>query len=103
MTLDPNFIDDANLIIGDNGLITTQLTSSEMIEEIKAINEYYKQIYETDEDFIKIIDYKKEFIEERMIDFDNDKELQEIFNYDKEAYREYSEKFYEDKILKKSR
>lgn len=51
MTLAPNFIDDANLITDDNGnLITSQFTSSEMIEEIKAINEYYKQEYETDEE-----------------------------------------------------
>ena len=104
MTLALNFIDNANLITDDNGnLITSQFTSSEMIEEIKTINEYYKQEYETDEDLIKIIDYEKEFIEECMIDFDNNKELQKIFNYDREAYREYSEKlfnkFYEDEMF----
>lgn len=103
MTLAPNFIDDANLITDDNGnLITSQFTSSEMIEEIKAINKYYKQEYETDEDLIKIIDYKKEFIEECMIDFDNNKELQKIFNYDREAYIEYSEKLF-NKFYEKSR
>lgn len=103
MTLAPNFIDDANLITDDNGnLITSQFTSSEMIEEIKAINKYYKQEYETDEDLIKIIDYKKEFIEECMIDFDNNKELQKIFNYDREAYMEYSEKLF-NKFYEKSR
>lgn len=103
MTLAPNFIDDTNLITDDNGnLITSQFTSSEMIEEIKAINKYYKQEYETDEDLIKIIDYKKEFIEECMIDFDNNKELQKIFNYDREAYIEYSEKLF-NKFYEKSR
>ena len=85
MTLDPNLFLKARLETDEYGSWQTSIfTPDDMIEEIKRINEDYKKLYETDDDLIKIIDYKKEFIEESMADFDNNKELQKDFNYDRE-------------------
>ena len=95
MTLDPNLFLKARLETDEYGSWQTSIfTPDDMIEEIKRINEDYKKLYETDDDLIKIIDYKKEFIEESMADFDNNKELQKDFNYDRELYKKYSEKLF---------
>ena len=95
MTLDPNLFLKARLETDEYGSWQTSIfTPDNMIEEIKGINEDYKKLYETDDDLIKVIDYKKEFIEESMEDFDNNKELQKDFNYDRELYKKYSEKLF---------
>ena len=95
MTLDPNLFLKARLETDEYGSWQTSIfTPDNMIEEINGINEDYKKLYETDDDLIKIIDYKKEFIEESMADFDNNKELQKDFNYDRELYKKYSEKLF---------
>lgn len=95
MTLDPNLFFKARLETNEYGSWQTSIfTPDNMVEEIKGINEDYKKLYQTDDDLIKIIDYKKEFIEESLTDFDNSEGLQKDFNYDREAYIEYSEKLF---------
>ncbi|MEI0559140.1 hypothetical protein [Brachyspira intermedia] len=95
MTLNPDLFLKAHLETDEYGSWQTSIfTPNDMIEEIKGINEDYKKLYQTDDDLIKVIDYKKEFIEESMADFDNNKELQKDFNYDRELYKKYSEKLF---------
>ena len=95
MTLNPDLFLKARLETNEYGSWQTSIfTPDNMIEEIKGINEDYKKLYETDDDLIKVIDYKKEFIEESMADFDNSEGLQKDFNYDREAYKEYAEKLF---------
>lgn len=97
MILLPDFVRKAHLEMSKyRGFQTTIFTPPEMIKEI---NEDYRKNYgldEDEEDFIKIIDDEKEFVEESMTDFDNDEELQELFNYDRESYRKTSEKLFKE-------
>ena len=84
MTLDPNFVDKAFILIEESGgWKTSLLTPPEMIDEIKRINKEFKITNKTDKDLIKIIDYEKEYIE----DYNNDEKLQKLFNYDIEAFK----------------
>lgn len=97
MTLDPNFITEANIITDDDGnFITSIFTPLDKIEVIKEINEQHKQLYGIDKDLIKIIDHEKEFMEECMEEYYNDEELQKLFNYDLEAYIENNREFFQE-------
>ena len=90
MILLRDFCEEAFLVQTEKGFETTILTSTDMIEEIKKINEDYRKNYgldEDEEDFIKIIDDEKEHLEECMEDYYNNKELQKEFNYNEELFK----------------
>ena len=63
MTLNPDLFLKARLETNEYGSWQTSIfTPDNMIEEIKGINEDYKKLYETDDDIIKVIDYKKSLL-----------------------------------------
>ena len=96
MILTRDFYEKAYLVQTKEGFETTILTPTDMIEEIKEINEDYRKNYGLEKDFIKIIDDEKEYLEECMEDYYNDKELQKEFNYNKELFKKHCIEHYSE-------